>query len=479
MCSRNWISRPRTLAFRLTLWYGTIVILLSGVAFLLSYLMVTRLLEERSDQELLNQVSTFESIFKAKGIDAVKRVMILEAQAAGERKIFFRLLYMDGSAFSSSNMSYWENIAVARDAIRRLIEGRPHVFDTLVDPNVGYRVRILYRVIGPGVILQLGQPMEHAGRFIEASRKILVGTLVTLSALSILIGWFMAKKALSGVGEVTRTAREITGGDLGRRVPVKRWGDEIERLAVTFNEMLDRIEGLVVGIREMSDNIAHDLKSPVTRIRGMAEVTLTTAGDDPGAIAQYQGMAAGVIEECDGLLDMINTMLMISKTEARAAVIERTAVDVGALVRRACELYEPLAEDKGVTLTRRTPEGCIVIGDPRLLQRAVGNLLDNAVKYTPEGGFVDVFVVGLDPSRVEVVIEDTGIGIHASDLPHIFERFYRCDPSRSLSGTGLGLSLVRSVAAAHGGDVRVESAPGVGSVFSLALSVSEEPGRKT
>ena len=472
MYSKKWIRWPRTLALRLTLWYGSIVILLSGVAFFLFYLMVTSLLEERSDQELLNQVSTFESIFKAKGVDAVKRVMILEAQAAGERKIFFRLLYLDGAAFSSSNMSYWENIGVAKNAIRQLIEGRPHVFDTLLSPDRKYRVRILYRVIGPGVILQLGQPMEHASRFIEAFRKIFLGTLSVLSALAILIGWFMARKALGGVGEVTLTAMGITGKELGRRVPVKRWGDEIERLAVTFNQMLDRIESLVVGIKEMNDNIAHDLKSPITRIRGLAEVTLTTAGAGADALDHYQGMAAGVIEECDGLLDMINTMLMISKTEAGIGAIERIGMDLGALVIGACELFEPVAEDKGVTLACRVPDRCALKGDVRLLQRAVGNLLDNALKYTPVGGRVDIFVAGLDGRRVEVVVEDTGIGIRASDIPHIFDRFYRCDPSRTLPGTGLGLSLVKTIVAAHGGSIAVESVPGLGSVFYLDLPFS-------
>ena len=330
----------------------------------------------------------------------------------------------------------------------------------------------MYRVIGPGVILQLGQPMEHASRFIEAFRKIFLGTLSVLSALAILIGWFMARKALGGVGEVTLTAMGITGKELGRRVPVKRWGDEIERLAVTFNQMLDRIESLVVGIKEMNDNIAHDLKSPITRIRGLAEVTLTTAGAGADALDHYQGMAAGVIEECDGLLDMINTMLMISKTEAGIGAIERIGMDLGALVIGACELFEPVAEDKGVTLACRVPDRCALKGDVRLLQRAVGNLLDNALKYTPVGGRVDIFVAGLDGRRVEVVVEDTGIGIRASDIPHIFDRFYRCDPSRTLSGTGLGLSLVKTIVAAHGGSIAVESVPGLGSVFYLDLPFS-------
>ena len=175
-------------------------------------------------------------------------------------------------------------------------------------------------MIGPGVILQIGQSMENYSRFIDAFKRIFVVTMVFLIALAAGVGWFMARRAVSGVEAVTRTAQEISGGTLDERVPVNPRGDEIDQLALTFNQMLDRIQTLVTEIKEMSDNIAHDLKSPITRIRGMAEVTLATGT----SVSEYQGMAASTIEECDRLLDMINTMLMISKTEAGVYSMDRT-----------------------------------------------------------------------------------------------------------------------------------------------------------
>lgn len=461
------IRFPRTLAVRLTLWYGSVFILSTGLAFVLFYLLMTNLLLDRTDQELLSQARTLQTVFEARNLAAVKEVMIREAKAAGERKVFFRLLYIDGSAFSSTNMTAWKKMGVSRIAIRHLLEGKHRVLDTVIEPDARQEIRVLYTVIGPGVILQLGQALEHSARFIDAFRKIFLATMAGLILLSALVGWFMARKALAGLAEVTRTAERISGKELDKRVTVRNRGDEIDRLAFTFNRMLDRIRSLVNGIREMSDNIAHDLKSPVTRIRGLAEVTLTTAE----TLDEYRDMAAGTIEECDRLLDMINTMLMISKAEAGVDILRPERFDLARLAREACDLFGPMAEDKGVTMICRTPERCFWTGDVRLIQRMAANLIDNALKYTLSGGWVLVAVEGLQNRTPELIVEDGGMGIAETDLPHIFNRFYRCDPSRSQSGSGLGLSLAKAVAEAHGGTVEVMSAPGRGSTFAVFFSI--------
>jgi heavy metal sensor kinase len=327
---------------------------------------------------------------------------------------------------------------------------------------------VVHVLVGTGVILQIGQSMEADSRFIDAFKNIFFITMVLLVGLSAGVGWFMAKRAISGVAAVTRTAQEISGGTLDKRVPVGTRGDEIDQLATTFNQMLGRIQTLITEIKEMSDNIAHDLKSPITRIRGLAEVTLATGKE----IGEYENMAAGTVEECDRLLDMINTMLMITKTESGVHQLDYQEVDMGRLVRDACELMESVAEDRGLRLTCETPENPILIGDPRMIQRILANLIDNAVKYTPSGGTVMVSLSEKGGEEVVVAVQDTGIGIPAGDLPHVFERFYRCDQSRSEPGTGLGLSLARALARAHNGDITVTSALGQGSTFSLILPKS-------
>jgi signal transduction histidine kinase len=274
----------------------------------------------------------------------------------------------------------------------------------------------------------------------------------------------MARRALLGVEEVTQTAEDISAGDIERRVPLKSRGTEIDSLATTFNDMLDRIHGLIHGMREITDNIAHDLRSPITRIRGVAEMALTSGE----SMDEYENMAANTIEECDRLLAMIETMLDISELEAGAGILAMAEVDMTRVVEEACELFQPPAEDKGIAVVIEVPAGALVYGDIQRLQRMVANLLDNAIKYTPPDGTVTVSADG-DESMVFVEVKDTGIGISGEDFSDIFERFYRCDPSRSDAGVGLGLSLVMAIARSHGGDVAVTSSPGKGTTFTVSL----------
>jgi signal transduction histidine kinase len=266
------------------------------------------------------------------------------------------------------------------------------------------------------------------------------------------------------VEEVTRTAIQISDGDFNSRVPIRGRGEEIDRLATTFNNMVERIQSLVKGMREITDNMAHDLRSPITRIRGIAEMTITSAGDT----RDYELMAGSVVEECDRLLGIINTMLDISEAKAGLSKLNISKVDISKIVEETCEIFQPVAEDKNTKIIKKLAENTIIWADNQKLQRVVSNLLDNALKYTPTGGTITVTVEG-DTDQVMVSVNDNGIGISRDDLPHIFRRFYRCDRSRSQPGTGLGLSWARAIIQAHGGHISAASTLNEKSTFTVTL----------
>jgi signal transduction histidine kinase len=228
--------------------------------------------------------------------------------------------------------------------------------------------------------------------------------------------------------------------------------------------MLDRIRTMLQSMRETSDNIAHDLRSPITRMRGMAEMALYNS-DSPGEEAVLAGT---VVEQCDRLLAMINTMLDISEAESGLARLELQEIDLSVLLRDMADLFQPVAEDRHMGLIVENPGSLVVFADRSRLQRIFANLLDNSLKYTADGGRIRVFARS-DDDTVGVSIEDNGAGIPEDELPHIFDRFFRGERSRSAPGTGLGLSLAQALVHLHGGTITAESRPGFGSCFTVTL----------
>jgi heavy metal sensor kinase len=455
----------RTLAFRLTLWYALFFVFSAAVVFMLFYMLIAAVIEKRTDDDLLTRRNELAGIYVVQGLDMLQRTAAFQAQAVGEKKMFLRLFYKSGVVFYSSNMAFWKDIGINRSAVEALLVSGKHVFVTHALPGKDYHARVIYARISSTIIIQMGYAMEDQVRLLQIFQQIFFVTMSALMVLAVAGGWFLARRALSGVAMVTQTARQISEHDLVTRVPVSPRHNEIDHLAITFNGMLDRIHRLVTGIRQMNDNIAHDLRSPIARIRGLAEVTLTNTQ----SIEEFEQMAASTVEECDRLMDMINTMLTISRTESGMNPQECMPVDISSVVRDACELFQPLADDKPVSLNLQINRAHHVHGDQRLLQRMVANLLDNAIKYTKPGGQVMVGLDCLGKHQIQLTVADDGIGIEDQDLDKIFNRFYRGDRSRTHGGAGLGLSFVQAVVRAHGGGIEVRSSTDEGTRFSIHL----------
>jgi heavy metal sensor kinase len=459
----------RTLVFRLTLLFSLSVIVFLG-AFAGYRLHRDAGHYRNVDLGLLAEAKELSLLLDSvKGMSREDITKLFDHETKNSYRLFFRLLGPKGDVFASSDTSSL-NMDLGSTVTGAFNRETGHAFETLPLPPSRYTARVLSYAIGPDKILQIGTSQEGLQRIIEKRWREFGIVMAVLIVYSTFIGWFVIKCALKGVEEVTRTAIQISGGDFSSRVPITGRGEEIDRLAATFNNMVERIQALVKGMKEITDNMAHDLRSPITRIRGIAEMTITSARDN----RDYELMAGSIVEECDRLLGIINTMLDISEAKAGLSKLNISQVDISKIVEETCEIFRPIAEDKNTRIIKKLADNTFIWADNQKLQRVVSNLLDNALKYTPAGGIITVTVEG-DKKQVIVSVNDNGIGISRDDLPHIFRRFYRCDRSRSQPGTGLGLSWARAIIQAHGGHISATSTLNERSTFTVTLPNTHTP----
>ncbi len=300
------------------------------------------------------------------------------------------------------------------------------------------------------------------------TRALLWGVAITL-ALALLGGVFMSRGMLRRIELINQTSRNIMGGDLSQRIPIRGSGDELDQLADNLNSMIDEIERLMDGIRHVSDNIAHDLRTPLTRLRNRLEqLQINLEGGSP-----HQEQVEQSITDADQLLTTFAALLRIARIEAGGHTAKFTTVDLDALVHDAAELYEALAEEKQLRFSTQTDAGVVVDGDRDLLFQALTNLLDNAIKYTPAGGEVSLELKRIDISAgisADITVSDTGTGIPEAERDKVGQRFYRLESSRSTPGNGLGLSLVKAVAKLHRAELLLEdNAPGLKATLRLPI----------
>lgn len=451
-----------SVALRLALWYAGAAAFSLALAIGISYSAGVRVLRADVDDELRQDLAETAALVQAGGEAAFAQELAVELAGPDADKVFLRLWSPGGEALTGAG--FQPPSAADRAALAGLAPGETAPLRTLRLPGREYGVRVGAVRLACGHAVEFGQSLEEEEDLLAALRGGFAYALPAVFLLGVPIGWFMARRALRGVETMRRTALAIADGALDRRVPVGEREDELARLARAFNAMLDRIQALVTGMREVTDNLAHDLRTPLTRLRAAAERTASpSAGRE-----EWSALAGTTTEECDRLLAILNSSLEIAEAEAGAAPLALEELDLTALVSEAQELFQTVAEDAGIALAVEAPLRCSLRADRSRVQRIVANLVDNAIKYTPAGGRVTVSLAERD-GEVQLAVRDTGRGIAAAELPRVFERFYRGDPSRSGRGSGLGLSLARAFARAHGGDLTAVSAPGQGSTFTLHL----------
>ena len=335
-------------------------------------------------------------------------------------------------------------------------------------------------ILPGGFRLLIGHDLGDRARIGKVMVRALAISLVFFAALGALGALFVARRVLKRIDDMNISAQGIMAGDLSRRLPVSGSGDELDRLAEGLNEMLGRISVLMTGLQEVSDNIAHDLRTPLTRLRNHAEAALAF-GDDA---ASYRQALEKTIEESDQLIRIFNALLLIARAEAGGDLGPLQPLDVSEAARSVAELYEPIAEEEGVALTVHAEDGLKIRGNRELFGQAIANLVDNALKYgaPPKGvgetaAKPDVVISARRAGQsVVLTIADRGPGIGPADRARVLDRFVRLEGSRSRPGSGLGLSLAAAVARMHGGTVELEdNQPGLRVRLTLPAVADDPP----
>lgn len=459
---------PHTLAFRLTLWYALAFAAFLLTALFILYISMNSILAGRIDEDLNEDIDEYRTLLDDAGLGRVKDEIKREIMSDDPQNVFFRLLNSRGNTLFTSDLTYWKGLTINTKALQQLntsSNDTEPVLETLSLASQNSDTRTIYGLISPGIILQIGESLEDKDEIMKLLLGVFLFLFCSIIPVASIVGWFVARQATQGIEEVSRAAIDIKQGEFDRRVSIKARDDEIQTLANTFNAMAERIRNLIAEMREMIDNIAHDLRSPLARIRAISESALS--GDDN--IEGYKTAAADTLEECDRLIKLINTTLDVAEAEAGVAHTATETINLSKLARDACELFEPVAEEKNIGITCLLAKDCRLTGNRQNLQRMLANLLDNALKYTSSPGKVTV-ELARQAEGFKLTVTDTGPGISESDQTRVFERFFRCDASRGRNdGCGLGLSFARAVARAHNGEILITSTPGNGSSFTVSL----------
>ncbi len=378
-----------------------------------------------------------------------------ESYGEGTNRIFFLLLDKSGKVLTRSPFS---------ERVVRGFQKQEKLFSNLRswEEMVHRRNRDILTLnsrMPDGNILVTGYNLHPLYRDLRSLAFILSMMTLVITLVGALTGWFLSMRIMRGVDRVSRSAMQIAKGDFSQRVEYCGEGEEVEHLVESFNTMAQNTEEILTELKTISGNIAHDLRTPITRMRGKAEL----------AVSEGRGseLAYDVAEECGNMLSMINTMLEITRLEAGAGKM-RSAEDLAELCREAVELFSTVAEDKSISLSvevsETLPFSCARVD----IQRLLANLLDNALKFTPSGKSVKLTLRSA-ADGILLQVSDSGTGIPFEDQPHILERFYRADSSRSLPGNGLGLSLVAAIVKSYNGALSFESVPGEGTCFTIHL----------
>lgn len=461
-------SKPlrKTIGFRLTAWYSTIFLFSAILLFGFSYFYISISLKKQDRRAISAQLKQLASLYAVGGLDYVERNVTAPRKFEQEKPFLVRI----GNPKNETQLLILPTQWMEFD-IKRLesISGKNGVtWTSLRSKNGKTAFELATTRLPDQSILQVGKGVRDRWKILEHFRRYFLLILAPLVVIALAGGSLVAFRALRPIRHIITAVRSATLGKMDTRVASTGTDDELGELVTLFNEMLNRIETLIEAMRDALDNVAHDLRTPMTRLRGIAELALRSDKNPEGC----REALVKCMEESEHILKMLDALMDISEAQMGAMKLNCERIDIGDVVNHIGDVYGYIAEDRGVSLNIRAPKGIWAHADPTRLYQVISNLLENALKYTPRNGSIDVDAAA-DENEIVIAVKDTGIGIPEEELPRIWDRSYRGDQSRSQSGLGLGLSLVKALVEAHNGRVCVSSRPGKGSTFTICLPAAE------
>lgn len=448
----------QTLGFRLAVYYALIFVASVLTISAFAYLLLERSLVARDHELIQVKLADYTTRYVTSGLGGLSDAVGAEQASGSDDRVFVRLVGPNADVLLASMPPSWG----AYD-LGDLDNGEGWRSVPAHDQPVALEVAT--RRLPGGVFLEVGRTTLARERLLREVRGLLGWLLGLVVVLGLVGGFALTWSTLTPLRQLADTLGHITRtGQFDARVPVGPDGDVISELGRTSNNLLERIEVLIRGMRAALDTVAHDLRTPVARLRSRAEAAL--AADADGDVSR--DALADVVEEADRVSSLLTTLMDISEAETGVMRLDRAAVDVAAVASETIELYEDVAEQKGVTLTSEVPEALLAWADRPRLRQVLANVVDNAIKYTLTGGHVTIRGRASD-AGVAIEVVDTGAGIAPEHLPRIWDRLYRADGTGTERGLGLGLSLVKAVVEAHGGRAEVSSVPGQGTTLTIVL----------